>query len=135
MISTSYTFLQRLTASYTNVFHKNTTSFNVLHGQMFDAVAKHAHHGVLAYTKRNVSIASATPGPLQAFASLKLALLSCVVPAKILQRRISPCPHPQPHRNVLHEHLFDAMADHAHHAVLAYTKRKLSIAGATPGPL
>ena len=98
-------------------------------------MADHAHHGVLAYTKHNFSIASATPGPLQAFDSLKLAPLSCVVPATILQRRISPSPHPQPHRNVLHEHLFDAMADHAHHGVLAYTKRNFSIASATPGPL
>ena len=68
-----------------------------------------------------------------------------MVPAAILQRRIwlsphpqpriKPSPRPQPRRNVLHEHLFDAMADHAHHGVFAYTKRKFSIAGPTPGPL
>ena len=98
-------------------------------------MADQAHHGVLAHTKRKFSIASATPEPFQASDSLKLAPLSCVVPAAMLQRRIYPSPHLQARCNVLHEHLFDAMADHAHHAVLAYTKRKLSIAGATPGPL
>ena len=55
---------------------------------LLDAMADHAHHGVLAYTKSNLSIACATPWPRQASDSLKLAPLSCVVPAAILQRRI-----------------------------------------------
>ena len=55
---------------------------------LFDAMADHAHFGVLAYTKRKLSIASANLGPLQAIDSLKLAPLSCVVPAAELQRRI-----------------------------------------------
>ena len=61
---------------------------NVLYEHLFDAMADHAHHGVLAYTIRKFSIAGAIPGPLQAFGSLKLAPLSCVVPAATLQRRI-----------------------------------------------
>ena len=46
---------------------------------LLDAIANYAHRDVLAYTKRKLLIASATPGPLWALDSRKLHPLPCVV--------------------------------------------------------
>ena len=53
----------------------------------FDVIANHAHLGVLAYTKRKLSIASVTPEPLWALDPSKAAPLSCVVLGPILHDR------------------------------------------------
>ena len=49
------------------------------HQILFDVITNHALRGVLASTKRIISIASATPGPLWALDPSKAAPLSCVV--------------------------------------------------------
>ena len=54
---------------------------------LFDVIVNHAHRDVLAYTKRKLSIASATPGPLRALDPSKAAPLSCVVLVPILHDR------------------------------------------------
>ena len=51
---------------------------------LFDVIVNHTHRGVLASTKRIISIASATPGPLGALDPSKAAPLSCVVLAPML---------------------------------------------------
>ena len=54
---------------------------------LFDVIVNHTHRGVLASTKRIISIASATPGPLGALDPSKAAPLSCVVRVPILHDR------------------------------------------------
>ena len=55
--------------------------------KMLDAIANHAHCNALASTKRKLSIANATPGPLWALDFEKLAPLSCAVLVPVLHGR------------------------------------------------
>ena len=57
--------------------------------KMLDAVANHAHCNALASTKRKLSIANATPGPLWALDFEKLAPLSCAVLVPVLNGRLA----------------------------------------------
>ena len=58
------------------------------HQILFDIIKNHALRGVLAFTKRKLSMASATPTPLYALGSPKSAPLSCAVPAATLHARM-----------------------------------------------
>ena len=57
--------------------------------KMLGAIANHAHCNALASTKRKLSIANATPGPLSALDFEKLAPLSCAVLVPVLNGRLA----------------------------------------------
>ena len=56
---------------------------------LFHVIANYAHCDVLASTKRQLFIASATPGPLGAFDLRKSTPLSCVVLTSMLHGRMA----------------------------------------------